>query len=377
MAPGSDPVSGAALEAHVVVRREGFVLDAEISASAGEIVAVMGPSGAGKSTLVSVIAGLLAITEGRVHVAGEVVSSPRVQLAPQRRGVVLLGQDPHLFPHLSARDNVAFGVRVSAGEGRAAGRVERRSRAERALAEVGLSGIGHRRPAELSGGQQQRVALARALATEPRVLLLDEPFTALDPVTVADIRRTLAERVRAAGCTTVFVTHDVVDAVAVADRLVVLEAGRVSQQGAVREVLTAPATDFVAALAGVNRVAGRVEDGVWGAGVLRLRAAGVRDGDAVALIPIGAVRLESEGSGASEGEAAGAGAAEPVRAAGTATWTARVERIEATPAGARVYTASPPVVCELTVAQMLAAETAEGDAVRLSVDAADVRIVAS
>ena len=101
------------------------------------------------------------------------------------------------------------------------------------------------------------------------------------------------------------------------------------------------------------------------------------DGDAVALIPIGAVRLESEGSGASEGEAAGAGAAEPVRAAGTATWTARVERIEATPAGARVYTASPPVVCELTVAQMLAAETAEGDAVRLSVDAADVRIVAS
>lgn len=358
-------MSGAALEARVVVRREGFVLDAEISASAGEVVAVMGPSGAGKSTLVSVIAGLLSIAEGSVRVAGELVSTPRVQVAPQRRGVVLLGQDPHLFPHLSARDNVAFGVRVADAERRAAGRVQRRSRAERALAEVGLAGIGHRRPAELSGGQQQRVALARALATEPRVLLLDEPFTALDPVTVADIRRTLAERVRAAGCTTVFVTHDVVDAVAVADRLVVIEAGRVSQQGAVREVLTTPATDFVAALAGINRVAGRVEDGVCAAGELRLRAAGVRDGDTAALIPIGAVRIDVAD--------AGVAASGPID--GVATWTAPVDRIEATPSGARVHTTTPSVVCELTVAQMLAAAIAEGDTVRLSVDAADVRIV--
>lgn len=360
-------MSGAMLEAHVVVRREGFVLDAEISASAGEVVAVMGPSGAGKSTLVSVIAGLSPLSDGAVRVAGEVVSSPRVQVTPQRRGVVLLGQEPHLFPHVSARDNVAFGMSAPDGRARAAARVERRSRAERALAEVGLAGVGHRRPAELSGGQQQRVALARALATVPRVLLLDEPFTALDPVTVADLRRMLAERLRAAGTTAVFVTHDVVDAVAVADRLVVLEAGRVMQSGAVREVLTTPATDFVAALAGVNRAAGRVEDGVWAADRLRLPAPSSVEGDAAALIPIGAVRLD----------AADAGVAGPGSIDGVATWSARVERIEATPSGARVHTASPAIVCELTVAQMLAAAIAEGDRVVLSVDTADVRIVAA
>lgn len=360
-------MTAAALDAHVVVRRDGFVLDAEISASAGEVVAVMGPSGAGKSTLVSVIAGLLSLTEGTVRVAGEVVSSPREQVPTQRRGVVLLGQDPRLFPHLSARDNVAFGLSVPDGRGRAAGRVERRSRAEHALAEVGLAGIGHRRPSELSGGQQQRVALARALATEPRVLLLDEPFTALDPVTVADIRRTLAERVRAARTTTIFVTHDVVDAVAVADRLVVIEAGRVSQRGAVREVLTAPATDFVAVLAGVNRVAGRVEGGVWAAGALRLAAAGVPDGDAVALVPIAAVRLDRAGGSHSATGATGATGV---------PWVARIERIEATPAGARLHTSEPSVVCDVPVAQMLADGPAEGDEVHLSVDAADVRIVA-
>ena len=270
----------AALHAHVVVRRDAFVLDAAISAAAGEIVAVMGPSGAGKSTLLDVVSGLMRASAGEVRIGGEVMSSPRAQVAPQRRGVVLLGQDPHLFPHLSARDNVAFGLRVADGTGRAAARVERRAQAQRWLEAVGLPGIGHRRPGELSGGQQQRVALARALATAPRVLLLDEPFTALDPVTVADIRRVLAERLRAAGSTTLFVTHDVVDAVTLADRLVVIENGRVSQQGVVREVLTTPETDFVAALAGVNRVPGRVEAGVWAAGGVGCSAAGVTGGGA-------------------------------------------------------------------------------------------------
>lgn len=349
-----------ALDARVVVRRDTFALDAAISAAGGEVVAVMGPSAAGKSTLLEVLSGLRRATAGEVRIGGEVVSSPTVQVAPQRRGVVLLGQDPHLFPHLSARDNVAFGLRVADGAGRAAARVERRAQAQRWLEAVGLPGIGHRRPGELSGGQQQRVALARALATAPRVLLLDEPFTALDPVTVADVRRVLAERLRAAGSTTLFVTHDVVDAVTLADRLIVIENGRVSQQGVVREVLTTPETDFVAALAGVNRVPGRVEAGVWTAHGVRLSAPGLPDGEAAALVPMAAVRL-----GAADGTAAGV------------SWAARIARIEATAAGARLHTSAPTVVCDVSVAQMLAAGPVEGDDVRLSVDAADVRVVAS
>jgi molybdate transport system ATP-binding protein len=208
------------------------------------------------------------------------------------------------------------------------------------------------------------------------VLLLDEPFTALDPVTVADIRRTLAERVRAAGCTTVFVTHDVVDAVAVADRLVVLEAGRVSQQGAVREVLTAPATDFVAALAGVNRVAGRVEDGVWVPGCCGCELRGCATGTRWRSSRSVPYALRAKGPGhrraRPRGPAPPSRCGQPAPRRGRRAWNASRRRPRA-PA----YTASPPVVCELTVAQMLAAETVEGDAVRLSVDAADVRIVAS
>ncbi|WP_223848848.1 sulfate/molybdate ABC transporter ATP-binding protein [Microbacterium hominis] len=363
----------AALDAYVVVRRDAFVLDAEISAAAGEIVAVMGPSGAGKSTLLDVVSGLMRASAGEVRVGGEVVSSPAVQVAPQRRGVVLLGQDPRLFPHLSARDNVAFGLRVSDDAGRAAARVARRAQAQRWLENVGLPGVGHRRPAELSGGQQQRVALARALATAPRLLLLDEPFTALDPVTVADIRRVLAAHLRASGTTTLFVTHDVVDAVTLADRLVVIEDGRVSQQGPAREVLTTPATDFVAALGGVNRVPGRVQAGVWTAGAVHLPAPGLSNGDAVALIPTGAVRVRSARAAGERdsAEVAAVGASAPgIR------WSARVVRIEATAAGVRLHTREPAVVCELAIAEFAAADVAEGDEVRLSIGATDVRVAA-
>ena len=349
-----------ALDAHVVVRRDGFVLDAAIGAAAGEIVALMGPSGAGKSSMLAVISGLSRASEGHVSVGGKTVSSPAVQLSPQRRGVVLLGQDPHLFPHLSARDNVAFGMRVSADGGRAAARVERRARAERWLERVGLAGRGHRRPAELSGGQQQRVALARALATEPRVLLLDEPFTALDPATRGDIRAMLAARLPAAGVTTVMVTHDIVDAAALAARLIVLEHGRVTQEGPVRDVLAAPASDFVATLAGVNRVPGRIEAGVWCAGGLRLPAAGIADGDAVALIPLSAVDVVLVSDAAASGA--------------VASWTAPVVRLEATAAGARLRTADPDIVCDVPIAAIAGGGLAEGDTVRLRVDPSDVRL---
>lgn len=356
-----------ALDAHVIVRRDGFVLDAEISADGGEVVALMGPSGAGKSSVLAVISGLLRASGGEVRIGSEVVSSTTVQTSPQRRAVVLLGQDPHLFPHLSARDNVAFGITVPGGGARAAARVERRARAEQWLERVGLAGRGHRRPAELSGGQQQRVALARALATEPRVLLLDEPFTALDPATRGDLRAMLAARIPAADVTTVMVTHDVVDAVALATRMIVLEDGRVSQAGAVRDVLTTPASDFVATLAGVNRVPGRIESGVWRSGGLRLPAPGLSDGQAVALIPIAAVHPQLLAGPTDATDATDAPGA----------WTAPVLRLEATASGARVRTAAPDIVCDVPIAAITDGRLGEGDLVRLRVDPSTVRVIAN
>jgi molybdate transport system ATP-binding protein len=238
-------MTGAALDARVRVQHGAYALDVELQADAGEIVAVMGPSGAGKSTLFDAIAGFVPLTAGQVLLDERTVdaaSGPRIP--PQRRGIVLLGQEPRLFPHLSARENIAFGPRAR-GTARAVARAE----ADAWLERVGLVGTGDRRPAQLSGGQQQRVALARALATAPRLLLLDEPLTSLDPETAAGIRTLLRAQLSETGTTALVATHDAVDAESLAGRLVVLEAGRIMQEGGVRAVLDAPATLFVEAVA--------------------------------------------------------------------------------------------------------------------------------
>ena len=248
-----------ALDAQVRVERAGgFVLDAAVSASPGETIAVLGPSGAGKSTLLGALAGLDRLSAGHVRIGDRLVSSPELHVPPARRGVALLGQDPLLFPHLSARDNVAFALRS-----RGVSRADARRRAEDWLSRVGLSGLGLRRPADLSGGQQQRAALARALAAAPQVVLLDEPLTGLDVETASEIRGVLRDQVRAVGATTIVVTHAAVDAAALADRVIVVEDGTVVQSGTVAEVLRAPATRFVAAVAGLDRVPGIVRAGAW------------------------------------------------------------------------------------------------------------------
>jgi molybdate transport system ATP-binding protein len=249
----------AGLRAHVVVERPRFRVDVAVEVPEGGTVAVMGPSGAGKSTLLAALAGLVPLREGEITVAGRVVeraSTPRFRAEPMRRGVVLLGQDPRLFPHLTARENVAFGPRASGVVA-----VEAGVAADAWLERVGLPGLGSRLPRELSGGEQQRVAIARALAASPRVVLLDEPLVALDPVTATAIRGVLRDQLR--GTTTVAVTHDATDAVALAEQLVVVEAGRVVQRGPVREVLAAPATAFIASIADVNRHPGVASGGAW------------------------------------------------------------------------------------------------------------------
>ncbi|KQM60375.1 hypothetical protein ASE64_01380 [Agreia sp. Leaf210] len=217
-------------------------LDARFSLVEGETLAVLGPNGAGKSTLLDVLAGLTRPDSANIRLGDTTLVSTNhdgrdVWLPPHSRGVALLAQEALLFPHLSVRDNVAFGPRSTGSD-----RAQARRIAERWLERVDATGLADRRPRRLSGGQAQRVAVARALATEPKLLLLDEPFGALDAGVAPLMRRLLAEVL--ADRTVVIVTHDPLDALALADRVIVLEEGRIVEQGATREVLLNPQTDF-------------------------------------------------------------------------------------------------------------------------------------
>ena len=380
-ASAEDAVS-VALDADVRVDRGAFRLDVRLRVAHGETVAIMGPSAAGKSTLLHAIGGLVRPTSGSVRVGGREVSGPAGELPVNRRGVVLLGQDPRLFPHLSARDNIAFGRRA-----RGASRAVARCEADDWLLRVGLPDAGDRRPAALSGGQQQRVALARALATEPVALLLDEPLTALDQVTADGIRSLLAVHLSRAA--TLIVTHDAVDAAALADRLVLIEDGRIAQAGAVREVLASPATPFAASIAGLNRVVGQARGGAWhGDGVMLEGAepAAAPDGQPLAAVfRPGAVRIARGDGALGDGELrdralAGEGSAP----CAMGSWTGQVVRLEQTPAGVRVHTAMPGltqtggqiVACDVPIDAVAALGLASGAEVGLVIAPADVRFVA-
>nr|WP_218891620.1 ABC transporter ATP-binding protein [Actinomycetospora corticicola] len=223
-------------------------MDVSLTVGSGEVVAVLGSNGAGKSTFLGALAGLYRPDRGSIVLDGRVLDDVPVH----RRRVGLLSQSALLFPHLTARDNVAFGPR-STGSGRRAAR----ETADRWLAEVDATALADRRPSELSGGQAQRIAIARALACEPELLLLDEPFAALDVDVTPAIRSLLRRVVRAAGVTTLMVTHDVLDAVVLADRLVVLDAGRVVESGPTADVLRRPRSAFAARIAGLDLVPGR------------------------------------------------------------------------------------------------------------------------
>ncbi len=242
------------LAAQVAVRRGALAVSVELEVPDGEVLALLGPNGAGKSTLVRVLAGLLAPEEGRVAVDGVVWDDARTHVPAHERSLGMVFQDALLFPHLSVVDNVAFGLRT-----RGIGRAARRATAEAWLARVGLDGFGDRRPAELSGGQAQRVALARALAVDPAVLLLDEPLSALDARTRLVVRAELRRHLGDFPGSTVLVTHDPVDAMALADRVVVVEDGRIVQAGTPDEVSRRPRTDYVARLVGLALLAGTAE----------------------------------------------------------------------------------------------------------------------
>jgi len=218
------------------------------------VLAVLGPNGAGKSTTVAVIAGLLRADDAVVRVGNRILTDTDrwvcVPVHDRRIGVLM--QDPLLFPHLTAIGNVTFAAR------RHADRSEARPRARRWLAEVGADDLADRAPDELSGGQAQLVALARALAAEPEVLLLDEPLAGLDVAGAATARSVLRRVLAAESRTALLITHDLIDVLTLADRVLVLEAGKVVESGRVADVLVAPRSDFGARIAGVNLVRGRM-----------------------------------------------------------------------------------------------------------------------
>jgi molybdate transport system ATP-binding protein len=244
------------LTASITVRRGGLTVELDLDVADGEVLAVLGPNGAGKSTLLRVLAGLLPPDDGRVAVDGVLWDdvAAGVHLAPHERALGMVFQDHLLFPHLSAVDNVAFGLRT-----RGVRRAEARARSRRWLDRVGLEGLGDHRPGQLSGGQAQRTALARALAPEPPLLLLDEPLSALDARTRLTVRAELRRHLAEFPGSTVLVTHDPVDAMALADRVVVVEDGRVVQSGTPVEVARRPRTDYVARLVGLSLLPGTGE----------------------------------------------------------------------------------------------------------------------
>lgn len=349
-------MSDTGLVASVEAARGAFRLTVDVVAAPGQIVAVLGPNGAGKSTLLAVLAGTLRPVAGTVRVGARTLTSSDVAVRPEQRSVGLLGQDPLVFPHLSARENVAFGPRAAGVPAR-----EARASADEWLAAVGLSGLEDRRPAALSGGQRQRVALARALAAEPSVLLLDEPFAQLDVRTAADLRELVRDQVRRTRTATVLVTHDVLDAVTLADRLIVLHDGEVVEQGRPLDVLTDPVHPFTAALAGVNLVVGTVvirPDGTTALagpdGVLVPCEAAV--GRAQVTFPPTAVVLDRAD-----------------RADGRDGWDARVVDLEPGTTGVRVRTTGD-VVVDLPPADVARLDLRVGAPLRLSVPSSLVRV---
>ena len=226
-----------------------------LAVARGECVALLGESGCGKTTLLNIAAGFLRADAGELVYAGATLDGADVFTPPARRGFAMVFQDLSLWPHMTAGENVAYGLKV-----RGVGRAERDEKARAALKRVGLDGAAGRRPGELSGGQQQRVAIARALVVDPRVLLLDEPFSALDARLRAELREELARLVAEDGLTVLHVTHDQEEALALAQRVAVMRGGRIEQVDTPEALYRAPKTAYVASfLGGANVLPGAAD----------------------------------------------------------------------------------------------------------------------
>ena len=361
------------LSFEVLVQRGGFALRAAARVDPGEVLGVIGANGSGKSTLVGSIAGTHRIASGRVALGDRVLCSrdpgaPEVRLPRADRRIGHLDQRARLFPHLDARSNIAFGPRAQGTRRRAAD-----AAAERWLERIGLPGRGDAHEHQLSGGQQQRVAIARALAAGPEALLLDEPFAALDVVSSDELRSLVAAEMRRLEIPVVLVTHDPVDLISLADRVLVLEHGRVGQAGPVAEVLGAPASPFAAEFTGRVLVEGVASSH----GALRLATAPLAElrgsgelpppgARAVASFAPSAVRIAPEDRPRPPGSD---DAAPPLN-----SWSDTIRAVWASPAGIRIEcTGWPGFAAELPLSGALEPWLASGTRVRLELSAQDVR----
>jgi molybdate transport system ATP-binding protein len=345
------------LDATIDLRLGSLHLQAEIHAHAGEVVALLGPNGAGKSTVLRCLAGLLPIDAGSIALDDVVVDDPRanVFVAPEQRPCGVVFQDYLLFDNLTALENVAFGLRAR-GTSRSAARAEAAGWLDR----MGLTDHGGHRPAMLSGGQRQRVALARALATRPRLLLLDEPLAALDAGTRRDVRRDLRRHLADFEGVRLLVTHDPIDAYALADRVVVLEAGRVVQAGTLAAVTAQPRSRYVAELVGTNLLAGRGEGTTLTLdGGVVLSTAEPISGEVYAAVHPSAVALYREAPHGSPRN----------------VWSAVVADIDTHRDRARVQlSGAVPLTAEITPASVAALELRIGDTIWVSVKATEITL---
>ena len=345
------------LEAKVAVRLGTLDLDVAIGAAPGEVVAVLGPNGAGKSTFLRAVAGLVPIDAGRVVLDGTILedAATRVHVPPERRPIGVVFQDYLLFPHLSALENVAFGLRARGTPAAAA-----RDRARGWLERLGLGPYAEARPRMLSGGQAQRVALARALAIDPRLLLLDEPLAALDASARALVRRDLKRHLSSFAGIRVVITHDPLEAVALADRLVIVERGRVVQTGSAAEVTQRPRSLYVADLVGTNLLRG-----VAASGQVALSSGGsvqsvtAIDGEVFATIHPRAVALHRQRP---------EGSPRNVWQGRTSTLDFQGDRVRVGVEGA------VPIVAEVTPAAVRELGLAEGGEVWVSVKATEISV---
>ena len=329
-------------------------LEVELRAPAGAVTAVLGPNGAGKTTVLRAIAGSLAVDAGSISLDGTTLDAPPEVFVPQeRRRLGIVHQDYLLFPHLTALDNVAFGPPSQGRTARAA-----RAAAADLLDRVGVASHAGAKPRALSGGQAQRVALARALATDPAALLLDEPLAALDASTRTEVRRDLRRYLRGFAGPTLLVTHDPVDALALADHVAILEAGRLTQTGTIAEVTSRPRSRYVADLIGTNLVHGTASGTTIATerGAV-LTTAEPHDGPVFATIAPAAIALhrsEPEGSPRNR-------------------WSTTIDHLDLLGDRVRVRLAGPlDLVAEVTPAAVSELGLREGDPVWATVKATEV-----
>jgi molybdate transport system ATP-binding protein len=346
------------VDARLALRLGSLDLDVELVAQPGELLALLGPNGAGKSTVLRALAGLVPLDRGRITIDDMVVDEPAadVFVEPEHRPIGVVFQDYLLFDQMSVLENVAFGLRA-----RNVPKREARAQAADWLERVGLTGYATQRPRALSGGQAQRAALARALAVAPRLLLLDEPLAALDVGTRAAVRRDLRRFLDSFEGMRILVTHDPVDAYALADRVAILEEGRIVQSGTLADVTAHPRSRYVADLVGVNLFAGAVHDGVLttDAGAVVV-VADAEPGPAYAVIRPHSITLTRTA---------------PSQSSARNCWPGTVVDVDRLGDRARVRIDGPlDLTAEITVAALQDLDLRPGDEVHATVKATEIEV---